>query len=158
MHYNFKNDLEHGKRYERRAQLLLEEDFGKLENKNGKNSGFDLEGGGITIEVKTDFISRNTHRVGVEYYNRGVPSGISVTTADYYFIICYDQDYSMIVEGVKKNGWWVGLLLNTSVLKELCKSCALKKVRGGDDKQASMVLISVEDVREASNKIYPLQG
>jgi len=154
MFYNFRNDLASGKKYESRAQKILEKDYGKLTICN--TSDYDLKNKNVSFEVKADFISKNTGNIGIEFRNKGEWSGISVTKADYYFIIGFDRSWSVIVDGIRQDGWWIGMLIETHVLKSLCKIPYYSRKNGGDKKSAVMILIPLEDVREHCATVYPI--
>lgn len=154
MYYNFNNDLASGRKYEHLAKSILEPFFGDLEFCN--DNKWDLKNNRASFEVKTDFISRNTGLIGIEYKNKNNLTGISVTLADYYFIIGFDKSWSMIVDGLKQDGWWLGIVIKTEVLKEIARLPHLRKVWGGDNKNTAMVLIPIELIREHSENIYPV--
>jgi hypothetical protein len=70
------------------------------------NSNYDFKTtDNIKYEVKTEPASLKTFNCFIEYFAYGVPSGISVTTANYY-IITDTIDY---------------YLIETKILKELCQ-------------------------------------
>lgn len=154
MYYSFRKDLVVGEKYQAKAKKFLSKIYGDLED--GFDHRWDLKNDIVSFEVKTDFLSQKTGNVGIEYKDRGKPSGISVTESSHYFIIAYDKDWPMIVDGFRKNGAWLCMQIETSVLKELCKLPFRKRVRGGDDKQSLMVLIPLCDVREKSYEVFPL--
>ncbi len=156
MHYNFNNDLASGHKYEIKAKNILEKHYGKLEFCN--DSKYDLKNDSVSFEVKTDFISKNTGLIGIEYKNKNTnkPTGISVTQANYYFIICYDKSWSMIVDGFRKDGWWLGITIETPTLKEIARLPYLTRVWGGDNKSTAIILVPVDLVREHSTNIFPM--
>jgi hypothetical protein len=154
MYYNFNNDLASGRKYEARAKKILEPDYGELEFCD--DNRWDLKNDYVSFEVKTDFISKNTNLIGIEYKNRRNLTGISVTQADYYFIIGFDRSWSMIVDGIKCDGWWLGMAIETELLKDVCKLPFLKRVWGGDNKNTAMILVPVEQIREHTTDIYPM--
>lgn len=45
------------------------------------------------IEVKGDHIARMTYNIGIEYSSRGEPSGIGVTTADYWLQVIANRNF-----------------------------------------------------------------
>lgn len=154
MYYNFNNDLASGRKYENRARKILEPYYGELAPCNDYR--WDLKNSRVSFEVKTDFISKNTGLIGIEYKNKEKLTGISVTQADYYFIIGFDKSWSMIVDGFKQDGWWLGMVIETELLKEIAKRPYLKRVWGGDNKNTAMILVPVEDIRENTVDIYPM--
>lgn len=52
------------------------------------------------VEVKSDKICRQTGNIFIEYRQKGQPSGIAVTTADYWAIE-YDDDCWLIIPTAK---------------------------------------------------------
>ena len=83
------------------------------------------------VECKSDSQCKTTGNVFLEYKLKGKPSGLSVTTADWWAIE-YDTD-----------SW---LIMPTWRLKEAAKKAykAGKVVRGGDCDQSEGVLIPIE--------------
>jgi len=104
MHFNFDLDLEDGKEGEEFVRQLL----------TGK----------FTIEVKRDFIAKNTGNVFIETHQYGRPSGINTSQAEYWafvlerrvFIVPTDELRTMLPFGIK--------------------------IAGGDDKEFDGVLLS----------------
>lgn len=158
MYYNFSQDLQIAKKYENRAKKILEPAYGEL--KSCADSRCDLYNDSVSFEVKTDFVSKRTNYLGVEYKDRDKLAGISVTEADNYFVFVFDKSWSQTMnkldEGIRKDGWWLGIEIETEVLKELARRPYLKRARGGDDNNTLMVLVPVEDVREYSIDIHPI--
>jgi hypothetical protein len=60
------------------------------------------------------------------------------------------------VEGVKKKGMWICIIIPTAYLREMVAPKPYKEIYGGDNKKTKMALVPLEDVREASSKIYPI--
>jgi hypothetical protein len=85
-------DLALGHKYEDEAIKLLGE--GKIEQapRNKKFSDWDFKHNDIAYEVKSDRRAYQTGNLCIEYEHSNVPSGISVTKADYwlYFVIIPD--------------------------------------------------------------------
>ena len=55
----------------------------------------------VTIEVKEDFLWQRTGNVAVEYMQRGKPTGISSSTADYYVYKLANAFYSIKRESLQ---------------------------------------------------------
>lgn len=157
MYYNFNKDLEHAQKYERMACSILFPDFGHLEIMKGRNENWDLKGLGGSFEVKADFASKNTGNFGLEYKKPdGTLTGISKTLAEYYFIVCYDKNYSKLLNGFNRRGWWLGLLIKTDKLKGLAKTPFYRRAVGGDDDSSVLILVPVDDLVEEADKIYEI--
>lgn len=129
---------------------------GSLTREGDENADVILPNGEL-IEVKYDKLSKKTNRVAIEYEAYGNERGILRSGADYYFIICYDKDWSQITSGVREDGWWVGILIEKSVLLEMSETIPYKDINGGDNKATKMKLVPVEDIREASIKVFPIK-
>ena len=69
-----------------------------------------LQGAG-KIEVKRDFGVSQSGNVAVEYYCRGKPSGLSVTTADWWAFVLDGEHYDSEVV----------VLIKTDRLKRICR-------------------------------------
>ena len=80
----FHNDLSFGQRYEKIAVDAL--GSGAIEMPPpGKFSAWDFRHDGVAYECKADRQSARTGNLCVEYEHTGVPSGISISQADYWF-------------------------------------------------------------------------
>ena len=154
MNYEFNKDLLDGKKGEYIAQELLRDDFGKLEVVKGECEFYDLIGR-TTVEVKTDLYSKKTGNFALEYAKtNGKLTGISVSQAEYYFIICFDKESIGYEDLVYNKGWWMGYLLKTDVLKELAHRFSVTKTIGGDNGDVNLILIPVDEIREYSEMQY----
>ena len=94
-----------------------------------------------TIEIKEDFMCKDTGNVAVEYYCRGKPSGIGRTEADIYFYkIHYDDDILYI-------------LTSTNKLKTAIENYKyVRTVTGGDKGSGTkMYLFKLDDYISFSN-------
>lgn len=82
------------------------------------------------VEVKTDFMTKNTGNIAVEFESRGKPSGISVTKADHW-VFHIPNRCTIIVE--------------TNRLKELARYYYKSKgfALGGDNMTSKLILIPV---------------
>lgn len=155
---SFNQDLGFGHKGEYIAQKLLSSRHKGVRVSNDPSTGYDLETDLFTVEVKTDRLSINTGNIVVEYMNdRGEPSGIGKSKADRYFIICYDKDWEEIVNGEKQLGWWIGILVHISTVKELAQSEFYRHVWGGDRRASKMTLLPIADIRETEGEIYPIK-
>lgn len=83
------------------------------------------------VEHKADERCRETGNVFIEFRQKGRPSGLAVTEADYWAIE-YAPDCRVV--------------LPTAVLREVCQEIALSKgyVRGGDGDNYDGVLVPIE--------------
>ena len=80
------------------------------------------------IEVKSDRMTHITGNAVIEFESRGKPSGISVTTADYWFYWVAEKE--------------TGILIPTTRLKKIVEGA--KVVNGGDDLTSKLYLIPIE--------------
>lgn len=97
----------------------------------GKHSPFDIkiDSLGQTIECKKDLKSKYTGNIVIEFECYDKPSGISVSTADYWAIQFYH------------GGKWKYGFVATDVLRKECEG--LMKITGGDDMSSQMYLMPV---------------
>jgi hypothetical protein len=79
-------------------------------------------------EVKTDFMTKNTGNIAVEFESRGKPSGIAVTKADHWAFHISDK---------------CTIVIETERLKELSRYYYKSKgfAYGGDDMTSKLILI-----------------
>lgn len=154
----FKIDLEPAKRAERWVKETLEEDFGTVLQAEETNINYDLliRKTGKKVEVKYDRLSKTTGQVAVETESYGKYKGVIRSTSDFYAIVCYDRDWSEIIEGFKKKGMWVCAIVSTNLLREMVLSKPYKETYGGDNKGTKISLVPVKEVIEASSKVYPI--
>jgi hypothetical protein len=85
------------------------------------------------IEVKTDYGTRRTGNIFIEYMSRDKPSGISKTEADFYCFVISNERL---------------ILVETEKLKEICRpyiGSALDTV-GGDNKSSRGILLPVNEL------------
>jgi hypothetical protein len=103
-----------------------------LRDGEAKEDAFKTILNGTTVEVKSDKKCRTTGNLFVEYRQQGRPSGIAVTTADYWAFE-YDDDC------------W--LLLPTKKLKAIARMVSIhhrnNRVKGGDYNEYDGVLIPI---------------
>ncbi len=154
----FEIELTPAKRAEQWVKETLTEDFGEVLEANDHEIHYDLlvRKTGKKVEVKYDKKSRNTGMVAIETESYGKYKGILRSNSDFYAIVCYDRDWSEIINGIKKKGMWICIIVDTAYLRELVTKKPYKEIFGGDNKKTRMKLIPVEDVREISVKIYPI--
>jgi hypothetical protein len=87
------------------------------------------------VEIKTDSIWKKSRKLAIEFRCRGKPSGISVSQAEYYVFILDANGYT---EGV--------IIVPIEKVKILAtKYFKTNKVFGGDDNDAEMVLVPIEE-------------
>jgi hypothetical protein len=92
--------------------------------------------GDSTIEVKRDFMASKTGNVAIEFMCGGKPSGISVTTADWWaFDLAGEQFEDEIIVLIKRRR-----------LERLLEQLRTRIVRGGDNKKAEIYLVRVEEL------------
>jgi len=100
-----------------------------------ENATFD----GVRIEAKDETWQwRQTGNICVEYHNRGKPSGIAATRADYWVHSLHADNGQVLVR----------LMFPVPVLRALARKAvdAGKAKVGGDGNHSSMVLIPVSDI------------
>ncbi len=107
---HFDKDLKFGQQYENELQQMIE----------GK------------VEVKTDRLCEKTGNVFVEIEDRGKPSGINITHAEYYAFCLHKEERN-------KQTW---VLISTKILKKLMKKYPIKS--GGDNYEARGHIIPKE--------------
>ena len=123
--YDFKIDLPKGEEAERTIAFLLHMDDGDL------------------IEAKRDFKVSDTGNVAIEYAYRGKPSGIATTKASWWAIL---------LNGNKYNGEVI-VLIRTERLTAIAREYRGTKrdTWGGDDGNARMILLPVEELMLSCN-------
>lgn len=85
--YNFKKDISTGVQGEQFIKELLEsKGFKYLSSCQDNSHDLKMSYGDkeYTYEIKTDVYPRDTGNLVIEFESRGKPSGISVTTADFF--------------------------------------------------------------------------
>jgi hypothetical protein len=91
---DFINTLQFGKLYEQKAKEYVDHD--ECEQTEGKISAYDLifkkDNTETRVEVKADRQAWRYHNICIEIESNNIPSGLSVTEADYwiYFIVSPD--------------------------------------------------------------------
>jgi hypothetical protein len=133
---NFAQDLKLGVKAQEFIVKELQMELPGLHSVDGNFSNYDLiSSTGYTIEVKFDYISKNTANVGIEYEYNKKPSGIAKTKAldwlHIYFYkdnLVYTRVHSTELKAYIHNNW----------------KC-LKKVNAGDNDASKLVLINKED-------------
>ncbi len=87
-HYDFNKDLKDGQDAENEVKELLKNHFkvGDDDIESSSSKGFDIKiiSQNLTFEVKNDLMAEKTGNIAIEYECRGKPSGLAVTTADYW--------------------------------------------------------------------------
>jgi len=84
---SFDQDLKAGHRSEDRVLDIIRKKYPEAERIEGKHSPYDIivPERRITVEVKGDYVSQKTGNIVVEVNHPiGTPSGLLVTTADYW--------------------------------------------------------------------------
>jgi len=111
----FEDDLALGKKYEKIAIDILGN--GEIERcpENVAFSDYDFKHNGIAYEVKSDRRSYQTGNIVIEYEHTNIPSGISITKADYWFYFVINKDaYTCYKIPVSKIRW----LISTGAFKK----------------------------------------
>jgi len=154
----FEIELGPAKRAENWVREALKRDFGTILKADDMEVHYDLliRKTGKRVEVKYDKGSQGSGKVAIELESYGKYKGIRRSNSDFYAIVCYDGEWSEIVEGMKKTGMWICIIIPTAYLREMVEKKPYREVFGGDNKKTKMALVPVEDVREASSKIYPI--
>lgn len=107
-------------------------DKGKL----GEDLTERLLNGELKLEVKTDFMCKDTGNVFIEYKSRGKDSGIKISTADYWvFVLPYNKTDNPKLD-----------FIPLEKLKQLIKNKKYKTVRGGDALTSQGYLMPKEDL------------
>ena len=88
------------------------------------------------IEVKRDFLVGKTGNIVIEYESRKKPSGIAVTTADYWALVLDGEGYNHQVI----------IIIETDRLKEIAREHMGDVVKGGDNHTSLLVKIPVEEL------------
>jgi len=135
----FKERLKEGAFGEKQiAQHLIKKGWDIIEISEGDFKEWDIKAsinGEIkTFEVKTNYYEikkRRHHMTVIETKSNGVPSGLSVTTADYYVLYYPFEDFFYIER--------------TEVIKEMIESGIYNKVIGGRNDLSIMYQIPRTD-------------
>lgn len=144
--YNFEEDLKEGEQGEMIIALYLALCHGLKFKHYNKDYKYDImminrkTEDPVKFEVKSDAYvdyRNDTGNMAIEIRDRGKPSGISTSESDvflYYF------------RNLQRDNVW---MLKTDALKALIKEniSSLKRVKGGDDNAAEMILIPRERFR-----------
>lgn len=85
-----------------------------------------------TVEVKYDFKALRSRNVYVEYQNKGKPSGLSVSTADFY-CFCFGETFHLI---------------HTNILKDKCRKYlgTRRDKFGGDNNTSKGILLPIVEL------------
>lgn len=89
--------------------------------------------GDVTVEVKTDRMVHLTGNFAIEFESRGRPSGLSVTKADYWALVCADTGTITLVK--------------TDELRKLCSVQSVRIVLGGDNNSSRLYLLPRSSIR-----------
>lgn len=126
MNYNFDKDLSIAEVTEDRIAQFFESKGIKFIDKNYTNE-YDIKvkepsGRMFTIEIKEDFMCKDTNNIAIEFYSRGKPSGILVTKADYILYRVHETESLACL-----------YIIKTDKLKQLLVDGKyVRKVSGGD--------------------------
>lgn len=107
-------------------------------------SAFTQDNRHITFEVKSDSMVQMTGNIGLEYFNRGKPSGIATSQSDYY-VYHLQLNSQMSVVG----------MIKTKDLKKLIQEKKyLRDVEAGDGKLAKVYLFKAETLLKEMKIIF----
>ena len=128
VHYDFKKDLPIARKTETEISELLCKTYSLKYYSGCNDNRWDLDltnktGKHFTFEVKEDFTHGRTGNVGVEFFCREKPSGISVSKADYYVYKLHEKDGSFHV-----------YIIKTSVFKKMIDAEMYDRTIDGGDK------------------------
>ena len=127
---NFNKDLEFGEKVERYCIKFLKNRYGTLKKAEGEFKYYDLYNDTIKLEVKFDRESIHTGHLVVETSYRGSQSGVMDTQADRW------------IEIFGFYGIWYMADISVASLREYISEAS--RIKGGDNKQSSMVLLDIE--------------
>ena len=93
----FRSDLQFGQRYEKEALRILGDGETTTAPNDKAFSAWDFIHKGVAYEVKSDRRAYTTGNLCIEYQHTGIPSGISLSQADFwlYFIVT-GQSYILL--------------------------------------------------------------
>lgn len=130
--FNF--DLQIGNHFE--DELLKHIDYDSYERPEGYFPYYDfkfkIENDYITCEVKADLFINKTNNIAIEYECRNKPSGINISTAEYWAIFEYitKEKYKLYI-------------IPSSIIKENIKNKKYSgNVNGGDEKASRLYLFN----------------
>ena len=131
---NFLEDLKFGEKYEKLFLNYVEYD--EYKKPQGKFKYYDLgiiKGDKKTFyEIKADRLIHKTDNIAIEFSCNNKPSGISVSTADYWGIFeIIENGHELYIIPINE----IKLIINTKTIK-ICK--------GGDNFNSKMYLIKKE--------------
>ena len=131
---NFIGDLALGNKYEKIFMSYISKTSKSLSQMQGKFSAYDICADGVYYEIKSDRKAHATNNICIEYECSQKPSGISVTTADFYIYFIIQPDDSHHVYKIP-----------VSYIKQLVEDKKYSKdVKGGDGWRAAMYLFDVD--------------
>lgn len=142
---NFIPLLEIGQKYEQYASERIIKYYNLIEPNihECNNNAYDIKINGITYEVKTDIKAIKTNNIFIEYVQKGKPSGISVTEANYYIIVIpYDENPLYLQIDVSQ----LKQLIDTSQYKTIFYPNKFNNFTGG-------YIFSVETIKNHSTSI-----
>ncbi|TRO52227.1 hypothetical protein E2P63_03890 [Candidatus Bathyarchaeota archaeon] len=148
MHYKFDEDLRIAKNTEIELAKRLEEEKGVevisicntqdydilIRNKHGKYA---------KLELKEDFMAKNTGNIAIEFESRGLPSGISVSKATHWVYKIVDY----------KNEWFI--IESKKIKRMIGYEMYHRIVSGGDpNSNTKMYLFSIEEFEKCSDVLF----
>ena len=145
----FIKDLQRGRKAEEFFLAILQREYPRAYLMDGDFPFFDIfiPERRFRVEVKCDYLSKKYKNLAIECESREEPSGIEVTTADFW-AICYFSN---------SNDAWLFGLIPTEELKGLTENCRIAKA--GDGKTSRVYQLPVfKFERNPFLKIYPLNN
>lgn len=130
--YDFNKDLKKGKDGENVVENhLISLGFKFISKNNGKEYDrlMSFEDKEIKYEIKTDMYPEDTGNMVIEFESRGEPSGINITTADYF--VTYYPKFQEI--------WYI----KTDILRTLIKENNFKISKESGDKGSNTKLYKI---------------
>ena len=131
----FSDDLQTGKKFERKALTHIQKKYPKAYIKDGYFLEYDIYIPEIEtgVEVKSDAQYEVTGNFYVEYFCNGKPSGISTTTAKIYYIYL-DKRY----------------IVKTEDLKAVCRKYlnTNRDKKGGDNMASKGIILPINELKK----------
>lgn len=148
--YDFSKDLKVAQKTEKEIAALIERCLGKDEVliRFGTNKDYDImfayNDKAYTVEIKEDFMCKQTGNVCVEYESRGKPSGINATKAMMYFYKIHEPNGEVNV-----------YICLTDTLRNLIKERRyFREISGGDTGSNTKSYLFKLDVFKANTELF----
>jgi hypothetical protein len=138
---NFQADLNLAHRSENKAIELMSELGTNLKRREGEFAPWDLEEGGLRVEVKCDLQTSKTGNIAIEVGKESGESGLGITQAQFWMIF------------YKENIWKCGLI-KTQKLKDFVKGRRI--INGGDRGHAHICLAPLVELKGEFDYVWSL--